>query len=58
LLAGVVVFAVFHSITLIDFDWRYRAPTHPMMVVIGAHGLSVLASRTTGFLRSTFGRKS
>lgn len=41
---GVLVFAVFHSASLIDFDWRYRAPAQPMMAVIAAHGLYVSVS--------------
>jgi len=39
LFSGVLVFATFHSITLLDFDWRYRSSTHPMMAIIAAHGL-------------------
>jgi hypothetical protein len=41
LFSGIMVFATFHSVTLIDFDWRYRASTHPMMAIMAAHGLYV-----------------
>jgi hypothetical protein len=37
----VVMFALFHAATLLDFDWRYRSPIHPVLSIIAAHGIFV-----------------
>ncbi len=34
----VVFFAVFHSLQQIDFDWRYRLPCLPILILLGAIG--------------------
>jgi len=34
----VVSFCVFHSLQQIDFDWRYRLPCLPVLVLLGAIG--------------------
>jgi hypothetical protein len=51
----VVVFAVFHSLQQIDFDWRYRLPCLPVLILLGAIGWHQLvrefAVRTQSQLR-------
>jgi hypothetical protein len=34
----VVLFWVFHSLQYIDYDWRYRLPCLPMLIMLGAIG--------------------
>jgi len=35
----VMLFAAFHASTLVDFDWRYRSPVHPIMILFAVAGL-------------------
>jgi len=39
------VFALFHALTVLDFDWRYRTPLMPHLIVLAACGADVLAAR-------------
>ena len=39
----IVSYSLFHSVTLIDFDWRYRLPILPYMLFISGLGISLLA---------------
>lgn len=34
------LFAAFHALTVIDFDWRYRVPCYPALIVLAALGWS------------------
>ena len=43
--AFIVCFAVFHALTEVDFDWRYRVPVIPHLVLLAAIGLSVTVRR-------------
>ncbi len=47
----VVFFWVFHSFQYIDFDWRYRLPCLPVLIVLGAIGWRELI-REVGGMRS------
>ncbi len=40
----ILLFDVFHAVTLLDFDWRYRSPTYPAMFMLAAIGLETLAA--------------
>jgi hypothetical protein len=40
----VLDYALFHAMTHIDFDWRYRLPTMPHLLLIASAGLSVACS--------------
>jgi hypothetical protein len=46
---AVVIFATFHAVTQIDFDWRYRAPVVPQMILLAAGGAAVVARRISEF---------
>ena len=35
----VVLFDAFHAVTLLDFDWRYRAPTYPALFLLTTIGI-------------------
>jgi len=39
----VLLVAVFHAVTIIDYDWRYRVPTYPAMFLLAAIGLVSVA---------------
>jgi len=39
----VLAYSLYHGLTLLDFDWRYRAPLMLHMIVLGACGIDVLA---------------
>ena len=34
----VIIFALFHSITILDYDWRYRLPCMPPLIVLAGIG--------------------
>jgi hypothetical protein len=36
--------ALFQALTLVDFDWRYRLPAAPALIVLAALGSHVLVS--------------
>ena len=38
-------FAMFHSIYLIDYDWRYRMPTYVLMLIISFYGYRIFFNR-------------
>ena len=38
-------FAMFHSIYLIDYDWRYRMPTYVPMLIISFYGYRIFFNR-------------
>ena len=37
----IAVFALFHALTVIDFDWRHRTPLIPHFIVLAAMGLTL-----------------
>ncbi len=39
-IAWIVATALYHALTLLDFDWRYRAPTYPALIFLAAMGAS------------------
>lgn len=41
-IAVIIAFSLFHSMTLIDFDWRYRLPILPYMLLISGLGMKML----------------
>lgn len=44
----VLSIAWLHAMTLLDFDWRYRLPVMPMLILLAACGVEVLALRFAG----------
>jgi len=38
MIAFIGMFDVYHAITILDFDWRYRAPIYPAMFVLAVIG--------------------
>lgn len=44
----VLIFALFHSVTQLDYDWRYRLPVLPHFIVIAATGFAMLSNKRTG----------
>jgi len=43
----VFAFAVFHSITQLDYAWRYRAPILPHLILLASIGFAMLFNRRT-----------
>lgn len=41
----VLTAALFHGVTYLDFDWRYRAPTLPTLAVLASVGATMLGRR-------------
>jgi hypothetical protein len=41
----VLIFALFHSVTQLDYDWRYRLPILPHLIVIAATGFAMLCRK-------------
>ena len=46
--AFVVATAVFHALLQVDFDWRYRLPILPHLILLAGGGVAVLSRRTAG----------
>jgi len=45
LLVWIGVFAFFHALTILDYDWRFRLPLLPQMILLAACGADALAAR-------------
>lgn len=45
LLLWIGVFAFFHALTILDYDWRFRLPLLPQMIFLAACGVDALAVR-------------
>jgi len=43
---AVLSYALFHALVQVDFDWRYRTPILPHLILLAAGGLADLARRT------------
>ena len=43
--AFVLVTALFHGMLQVDFDWRYRLPVLPHMILLAAGGIALLSRR-------------
>ena len=37
--------AAFHAVTILDFDWRYRAPVYPALILLAGLGVAYLERR-------------
>lgn len=42
---AILAYAVFHALILIDYDWRYRTPVLPHLILLAAGGLADLLRR-------------
>ncbi|HYI41349.1 MAG TPA: hypothetical protein VE053_13625 [Allosphingosinicella sp.] len=42
---AVISYAVFHALVQVDFDWRYRTPILPHLILLAAGGLADLVKR-------------
>lgn len=51
-----LAFAVYHAITVLDYDWRFRAPVMPQLFVLAAIGAELLAQRVTWLRTSSAAR--
>jgi len=40
--ACVLCFAVFHAVTILDYNWRYRAPAYPALFLLSAIGFQMI----------------
>ena len=38
----IAVFPLFHALTIIDFDWRYRTPVMPYLLLLAALGIDAI----------------
>ncbi|HYE29546.1 MAG TPA: hypothetical protein VEA61_15100 [Allosphingosinicella sp.] len=43
---AIMSYAFFHALVQVDFDWRYRTPILPHLILLAAGGLADLARRT------------
>tara|TARA_B100002003_G_scaffold218280_1_gene219130 strand:- start:208 stop:768 length:561 start_codon:yes stop_codon:yes gene_type:complete len=53
----VLIFALFHSITILDFDWRYRLPCIPPLIVLAGIGSMQLKRYWDDFQKLSAGTK-
>lgn len=44
-IGAVVAYAVFHGLVQVDFDWRYRNPILPHLILLAAAGVAVVEKR-------------
>ncbi len=44
-LSLIVLFDVYHAATILDFNWRYRAPAYPAMYLLSGQAAAWLAAR-------------
>lgn len=44
---AILSYALFHALVQVDFDWRYRTPILPHLILLAAGGLADLARRPT-----------
>jgi hypothetical protein len=40
--AWIAATCLFHAATILDFDWRYRAPVYPALIFLAALGITIL----------------
>jgi hypothetical protein len=45
---AVLSYALFHALVQVDFDWRYRTPILPHLILLAAGGLADLTRREAG----------
>lgn len=45
---AVLAYAMFHALVQVDFDWRYRVPILPHLILLAAGGAADLARRVRG----------
>lgn len=38
----ILAYNIFHALTEVDFDWRYRVPVLPFLIILASYGFSVL----------------
>ena len=44
-LALIVLFDVYHAVTILDYNWRYRAPAYPAIFLLAAQGSAWITER-------------
>jgi hypothetical protein len=54
LLLWIGVFAFFHALTILDYDWRFRLPLLPQMIFLATCGVDALAARWLRTVEPTF----
>jgi hypothetical protein len=53
----IIIFALFHSITILDYDWRYRLPCIPPLIVLAGIGSMQLKGYWNDFQKLPAGTK-
>lgn len=53
----IIIFALFHSITILDYDWRYRLPCIPPLIVLAGIGSMQLKRYWNEFQKLSAGAK-
>ena len=53
----IIIFALFHSITILDYDWRYRLPCLPPLIVLAGIGSMQLKGSWNDFQKLLAGTK-
>lgn len=46
-LGAIVAYACFHAVVQVDYDWRYRLPIMPHLILLAAGGVHLIVSRQT-----------
>ena len=44
-LAAIAIYAIFHAMVQVDYDWRYRIPIIPHLILLASGGLAILSER-------------
>ncbi len=46
ILSVIIVYWLFHSVTLIDYDWRYRVTVLPFLIIIASAGIDLCRKKS------------
>lgn len=52
-----LVTAVYHAVTIIDYDWRYRFPIVPILLLSSTIGLDIVVKKAGFLLNTTLNRR-
>jgi len=42
-LALIVLFNVYHAVTILDYNWRYRTPAYPAIFILVGQGMAFIS---------------
>lgn len=50
----ILFFWIFQALTEVDYDWRYRLPVLPFLVIFASYGCTLVFEKLTNFLHNFF----